>query len=47
MMLFGPEVDLSIKGRNVAGRQGGGKGIMRDNECNSEEKTKKDLRNVI
>jgi hypothetical protein len=38
MMLFGPEVDLSIKGRNVAGRQGGGKGIMRDNECNSEEK---------
>jgi hypothetical protein len=25
MMLFDPEVGLSIKGRNVAGRQGGGK----------------------
>jgi hypothetical protein len=32
MMLFDPEVGLSIKGRNVAGRQGGGREIMTDNE---------------
>jgi hypothetical protein len=36
MMLFDPEVSPSIKGENVAGRQGGGREIMRDNECNSE-----------
>jgi hypothetical protein len=28
MMLFDPEVGLSIKGGNVAGRQGGGREIM-------------------
>jgi hypothetical protein len=32
MVLFDPEVGLSIKGRNVAGRQGGGREIMTDNE---------------
>jgi hypothetical protein len=32
MMLFDTEVDLSIKGRNVAGKQGGGREIIRDNE---------------
>jgi hypothetical protein len=40
-MLFDTEVDLSIKGENVAGRQGGGREIMRDNEFNSEMKKKK------
>jgi hypothetical protein len=33
MMLFDPEVGPSIKGGNVAGRQGEGREIMRDNEC--------------
>jgi hypothetical protein len=49
MMLFDPEEGLRIKGGNVAGRQGGGREIMRDNECNSEtnKQTKTpDLRNV-
>jgi hypothetical protein len=32
MMLFDPEVDLSIRVGDVAGRQGGGREIMRDNE---------------
>jgi hypothetical protein len=41
MMFFDPEVGLSIKGENVAGRQGGGKEIMRDNECYSETIKKK------
>jgi hypothetical protein len=36
MMLFDPEVGLSIKGCNVAGRQGGGREIMRDNEGDNE-----------
>jgi hypothetical protein len=36
MMLFDPEVGLSIKGGNVTGRQGEGKEIKRDNECISE-----------
>jgi hypothetical protein len=35
MMLFDPEVGLSIKGRNVAGSQEGGRRI---NECYSETK---------
>jgi hypothetical protein len=35
MMLFGPEVGLSIKGENMAGRQGGGREI---NESYSETK---------
>jgi hypothetical protein len=35
MMLFHPKVGLSIKVRNVAGGQRGGKG---DNECYSETK---------
>jgi hypothetical protein len=35
MMLFDPEVSLSIKGENVAGRQGWGREI---NECYSETK---------
>jgi hypothetical protein len=30
MMLFDPEVGLSIKGGNVAGRQGGGREIIND-----------------
>jgi hypothetical protein len=30
MMLFDPEVGLSIKGGNVAGRQGGGMEIIND-----------------
>jgi hypothetical protein len=34
-MLFDPEVGPSIKGGNVAGRQGGGREI---NECYSETK---------
>jgi hypothetical protein len=38
--LFDPEEVLSIKGGNVAGRQGGGREIMRDNECNSETKNR-------
>jgi hypothetical protein len=47
MMLFDPEVGLSIKAGNVAGRQGGGREIMRDNERYSEtEKKKTDLGNV-
>jgi hypothetical protein len=37
-MLFDPAVGPSIKGGNVAGRQGGGRETMRDNECNSETK---------
>jgi hypothetical protein len=37
MMLLDPEMGLSIKGRNVAGRQGGGREI---NECYSETKKK-------
>jgi hypothetical protein len=41
MMLYNPEVGLSIKGGNVAGRQGGGWEIMRDNECNSETNKQK------
>jgi hypothetical protein len=36
MMLFDPEVGLSIKGGNVTGRQGEGKEIMRDNEGDNE-----------
>jgi hypothetical protein len=32
MMLFDPELGPSIKGGNVAGRQGKGREIMRDNE---------------
>jgi hypothetical protein len=36
-MLFDPEVGLSIKRGNVAGRQGGGREI---NECYSETKEK-------
>jgi hypothetical protein len=32
MMLFDTEVGLSIKGGDVAGRQGGGRKIMSDNE---------------
>jgi hypothetical protein len=35
MMFFDPEVGLSIKGENVAGRQGGGGEI---NECFSKTK---------
>jgi hypothetical protein len=35
MMLFDPEVDLSIKGENVAERQGVGRKI---NECYSKTK---------
>jgi hypothetical protein len=38
MMLFDPEEGLSIKGGNVAGRQGGGREIMRVKECYSETK---------
>jgi hypothetical protein len=39
-MLFDSEVGPSIKGQNMAGRQGGKREIMRGNECNSEtEKT--------
>jgi hypothetical protein len=46
-MLFDPEVGPSIKGGNVAGRQGWGGEIMRDNECSSEtNKQKSDLRNI-
>jgi hypothetical protein len=36
MILFDPEVGPRIKGGNVAGRQGGGREIMRENECNSK-----------
>jgi hypothetical protein len=36
MMLFDPEVVPSIKKQNVAGRQGGEKEIMRDNEEDNE-----------
>jgi hypothetical protein len=43
MMLFDPEVGLSIKVGNVAGRQGGGGEI---NECYSETKGKLELGNV-
>jgi hypothetical protein len=32
MMLFDPEVSLSIKGGNMAGRKGGEREIMSDNE---------------
>jgi hypothetical protein len=32
MMLFDPEVGLSIKGGTVAGREGGGREIMGGNE---------------
>jgi hypothetical protein len=39
-MLCDPEMGLSIKGGNVAGRQEGGREIMRDNECNSETEKK-------
>jgi hypothetical protein len=31
-MLFDPEVGLNIKGGNVAGKQGGGREIINDNE---------------
>jgi hypothetical protein len=47
MMLFDPKADPSIKGGNMAGRQGREREIMRD-KCNSEtNKQKTDLRNVI
>jgi hypothetical protein len=36
MMLFYPEVGLSINGRNVAGKQGWGREIMRGNERDNE-----------
>jgi hypothetical protein len=36
MVSFDPEEGLSIKRRNVAGRQGGGRDIMRDNEEDNE-----------
>jgi hypothetical protein len=36
MMFFDPEVGLSIKGGNVAGRQREGRKIMRDNEGDNE-----------
>jgi hypothetical protein len=36
MMLFDPEVGPSIKLGNVAGRQGGGREIMRDNKGDNE-----------
>jgi hypothetical protein len=36
MMLFGPEEGTSIKEDNVAGRQGGGREMMRDNEGDNE-----------
>jgi hypothetical protein len=38
MMLFDPDVGLSIKRGNVAGRQGGGREIIRVNKCNTETK---------
>jgi hypothetical protein len=41
MMLFDPEECLSIKGVNVAGRQGGGRGIMKDNEGDNEGDNKR------
>jgi hypothetical protein len=53
MVLFDPQDALSIKEGNVAGRQGGGREIMktmrvimRDNECKSKTKKEMDLRNV-
>jgi hypothetical protein len=36
MMFFDPEVGPSIKEGNVAGRQRGGREIMRDNERDNE-----------
>jgi hypothetical protein len=36
MMLFDPEVGQRTKEGNVAGRQGGGREIMRESECNGE-----------
>jgi hypothetical protein len=38
MMLYDPEEGQSIKGENAAGRQGGGREIISDNECYSETK---------
>jgi hypothetical protein len=45
MMLFDPEVGLSLRVGNVAGREGGGREIMRGKECNSETEKKMYLRN--
>jgi hypothetical protein len=43
MMLFDQEMGLSIKGGNVAGRQGGGREIM---SATVKQTKRTDLRNV-